>query len=69
MRINRKNVSIEKNLLGFSAETNSSAFIEINKLTELWGVFGNDLGRRKLVDTVIDLIDMRKKIRIFCIEK
>jgi hypothetical protein len=32
-------------------------------------VFGNGLDLRKLTDTVADLNDARKKIRIFCIKK
>jgi hypothetical protein len=32
-------------------------------------VFGNGLDWRKLIGTVIDLIDVRKKVRIFCIKK
>jgi hypothetical protein len=32
-------------------------------------VFGNGLDWKKWIDTVTDLIDMRKKVRMFCIEK
>jgi hypothetical protein len=32
-------------------------------------VFGNGLDLRKLTDTVADLIDVRKKVRIFYIKK
>jgi hypothetical protein len=34
----------------------------------LTGVFGNELDRRKLIDTVANLIDVRKKVIMFCIE-
>jgi hypothetical protein len=32
-------------------------------------VFGNGLDWKKLIGTVADLIDMRKKVRMFCMEK
>jgi hypothetical protein len=33
------------------------------------GVFGNRLDWKKWASTVADLIDVRKKVRMFCIEK
>jgi hypothetical protein len=32
-------------------------------------VFGNKLDRRKWTNTIVDLIDVREKVKIFCIEK
>jgi hypothetical protein len=40
-----------------------------NKAIKTLVVFVNGLDWKKWIDTVADLIDMRKKVRIFCIEK
>ena len=38
-------------------------------LESTWAMFGNRLALRKWTDTLADLIDMRKKVRIFYIKK